>query len=65
MLRNNATPSLKLSTNRRVSDKGRKIELGFEKDKLQVTVGKSNSSSVGVSPGALVNTKLLCLCGFR
>ena len=47
-----------MSINRRVSEKGRKIEWGFEKDKLQVTMEESNSSSMQLSSGALVNTEL-------
>lgn len=39
-------PIPKMCPNREVSDKGRKIELGFEKDKLQVTMEESNLSSV-------------------
>lgn len=58
MLKNNAIPFLKMSINRRVSEKGRKIEWGFEKDKLQVTMEESNSSSMQLSSGALVNTEL-------
>lgn len=58
MLKNNAIPFLKMSINRRVSEKGRKIEWGFEKDKLQVTMEESNSSSMRLSSGALVNTEL-------
>lgn len=41
-----------MSPNRKVNDKGRDIELGFENDKLQVAVGESNLSSMWLSPGA-------------
>lgn len=42
------------ATNRRVSDKGRQIELNLGKDKLQVTIGDGNLSKVWLSLGALV-----------
>lgn len=50
--KNNVLSSPQISTSGRVSDKGRKFELSFGKDKLQVTIGKSNLSRVWPSPGA-------------
>lgn len=45
-------PIPKVCPNRKVSDKGRKIELGFEKGQLQMTIGESNLSSMSLSPGS-------------
>lgn len=45
-------PIPKVCPNRKVNDKGRKIELGFEKGQLQVTIGESNLSSMSLSPGS-------------
>lgn len=56
-------PIPKMCPNRKVSDKGRKIELGFEKGQLQVTIGESNLSTMSLSPVVLVTHN--CLCGFQ
>lgn len=45
-------PIPKMCPNRKVNDKGRKIELGFEKGQLQVTIGERNLSSMSLSPGS-------------
>lgn len=48
-------PIPKMCPNREVSDKGRKIELGFEKGQLQVTIRESNLSTMSLSPVVLVS----------
>lgn len=45
-------PISKMCPNRKVNYKGRKIELGFEKGQLQVTIGERNLSSMSLSPGS-------------
>lgn len=51
-------PIPKVCPNRKVNDKGRKIELGFEKGQLQMTIEKATLSSMSLSPGSWCNTQL-------